>query len=75
MCASCKHTDKHSRQCGQYNKEFGGSYQLVTGIFGLASGGLMGTGLGQGHPSITPIANSDYIYMGDSVPTGLLRSD
>ena len=22
----------------------------------------MGTGLGQGHPSITPIANSDYIY-------------
>ena len=28
----------------------------------LASGGLMGTGLGQGHPSITPIANSDYIY-------------
>ena len=34
----------------------------TTGIFGLASGGLMGTGLGQGHPSITPIANSDYIY-------------
>ena len=22
----------------------------------------MGTGLGQGHPSLTPIANSDYIY-------------
>ena len=37
-------------------------YQLVTGIFRPASGGLMGTGLGQGHPSLTPIANSDYIY-------------
>jgi len=52
----------HPFDAAQYNKEYGGSYQLVTGIFGLASGGLMGTGLGQGHPSITPIANSDYIY-------------
>ena len=52
----------HPFSAAQYNKEYGGSYQLVTGIFGLASGGLMGTGLGQGHPSITPIANSDYIY-------------
>ena len=52
----------HPFDSAQYNKEYGGSYQLVTGIFGLASGGLMGTGLGQGHPSLTPIANSDYIY-------------
>ena len=52
----------HPFDSTQYNKEYGGSYQLVTGIFGLASGGLMGTGLGQGHPSLTPIANSDYIY-------------
>ena len=43
----------HPFSAAQYNKEYGGSYQLVTGIFGLASGGLMGTGLGQGHPSIT----------------------
>ena len=52
----------HPFDSTQYSKEYGGSYQLVTGIFGLASGGLMGTGLGQGHPSLTPIANSDYIY-------------
>ena len=36
----------------QYTKSPGGSWQLVTGIFGLASGGMLGTGLGQGHPSL-----------------------
>jgi cell division protein FtsW (lipid II flippase) len=39
----------------------GGSYQLVTGMFGLAHGGLLGTGLGQGMPNVTPLANSDFI--------------
>ena len=39
----------------------GGSYQLVQGIFGLANGGLIGTGLGQGRPDITPVPQSDYI--------------
>ena len=39
----------------------GGSYQLIEGIFGLAHGGLIGTGWGQGRPHITPLAHSDYI--------------
>ncbi|BDV29361.1 FtsW/RodA/SpoVE family cell cycle protein [Microbacterium terricola] len=39
-----------------------GSYQLVQGIFGLAHGGFIGTGLGQGRPYITPVAESDYIF-------------
>ncbi|PJJ65276.1 FtsW/RodA/SpoVE family cell cycle protein [Compostimonas suwonensis] len=39
----------------------GGSYQLVQGIFGLANGGLIGTGLGQGRPDLTPVPQSDYI--------------
>ena len=40
----------------------GGSFQLVQGIFGLAQGGLIGTGLGQGRPYLTPVAESDYIF-------------
>ena len=38
------------------------SFQLVNGIFGLAQGGLIGTGLGQGRPYLTPLAQSDYIF-------------
>lgn len=39
----------------------GGSFQLVQGLFGLAHGGVIGTGLGEGLPQITPVSQSDYI--------------
>lgn len=44
-----------------YNREIGGSYQVVQGLFGMAYGGIMGQGLGQGRPTIVPYAESDFI--------------
>ena len=50
----------------------GGSYQLVQGMFGLAAGGLIGTGLGRGRPDITPLAESDYIIAALGEELGLV---
>ena len=50
----------------------GGSYQLVQGIFGLAQGGLIGTGLGQGRPYLTPLSQSDYILASLGEELGLV---
>ncbi|KFI60062.1 FtsW/RodA/SpoVE family cell cycle protein [Bifidobacterium gallicum] len=55
-----------------YNRYPGGSAQIVSGLFGLAAGGLLGTGLGQGHPSITPLANSDFIFASLGEELGLV---
>lgn len=39
----------------------GTSEQLVRGLFGMASGGLFGTGWGQGNPQSVPFSYSDFI--------------
>ncbi len=37
------------------------AFQIVQGLYGLAWGGLVGRGLGQGNPEITPYSYSDFI--------------
>jgi cell division protein FtsW (lipid II flippase) len=55
-----------------YDRSFAGSYQLVQGLFGFANGGITGTGLGQGRPYITPVAQSDYIISAVGEELGLI---
>jgi cell division protein FtsW (lipid II flippase) len=57
---------------GTLYDEVGGSFQVVNGIFGLAHGGLFGTGLGQGRPDITPAASSDFIVASLGEELGLV---
>ncbi|QJC21144.1 FtsW/RodA/SpoVE family cell cycle protein [Arcanobacterium buesumense] len=61
----------HALDNDVYNAEFG-SYQLVQGWFGMASGGLFGTGLGEGSPANSFAANSDFIIASLGEELGLV---
>jgi cell division protein FtsW (lipid II flippase) len=54
-----------------YNDKFGGSYQLMQGLFGMGTGGILGKGLGQGRPDIVPYANTDFIVAAIGEELGL----
>ncbi|WP_269937638.1 FtsW/RodA/SpoVE family cell cycle protein [Arthrobacter sp. HY1533] len=49
-----------------------GSGQIVSGLFGMANGGLLGTGFGQGAPYSIPLANSDMIIASIGEELGLV---
>nr|WP_184888541.1 FtsW/RodA/SpoVE family cell cycle protein [Sphaerisporangium siamense] len=49
----------------------GGSAQLMEGLFGMGSGGVLGTGLGQGHPDLIPLSFSDFIFTATGEELGL----
>ncbi len=39
----------------------GRGYQNVQALFGMADGGVLGSGIAEGHPDLVPYANSDFI--------------
>lgn len=46
--------------------------QINNGIFGLANGGLVGTGLGEGRQDVVPFAQSDFIFTSMAEELGLV---
>ncbi len=52
-----------------YNDE---GYQIVQGLIAIASGGLLGSGLGLGMPGVIPAAHTDYIFAVVSEEFGLI---
>ena len=37
-------------------------YQIVEGLYSISSGGMLGSGLGNGYPRFVPVPTSDYIF-------------
>lgn len=50
----------------------GKGYQIVQSLFAIASGGLVGTGLGLGYPKFIPEVHTDFIFAALTEEMGLL---
>ncbi len=55
----------------QGQNPFGNAFQLVQGLYGMASGGLFGKGLGAGQPYLTPLVQSDLVISAFGEEIGL----
>jgi cell division protein FtsW (lipid II flippase) len=53
---------------------YGGGYQLAQGQFAMATGGIGGTGLGQGSPQDIPFASTDFIFAAIAEELGMIGS-
>ncbi|MDA3012541.1 MAG: FtsW/RodA/SpoVE family cell cycle protein, partial [Actinomycetota bacterium] len=51
---------------------YGRGYQIVQALYGLADGGIIGTGIGQGSPNIVPEAQNDFIFAAIGEELGLI---
>ena len=49
----------------------GNAFQLVKGLEGMGSGGLLGKGLGGGQPYLTPLVQSDFVFTAFGEELGL----
>lgn len=49
----------------------GSSYQIVQSLMAIASGRVLGSGLGLGSPSVVPVAISDFIFAAIAEESGL----
>ena len=50
----------------------GAGYQLIQGLYSLADGDLIGSGIGRGMPDLIPVVESDFIFDAMAEELGLL---
>ena len=55
-----------------WSDSLGRGYQIVQSLFGLADGGITGTGLGRGNPNQVPEAQNDFIFAAIGEELGLV---
>jgi cell division protein FtsW (lipid II flippase) len=59
------------RKCAALGGHYADSGQPMRAMFSLGQGGVLGTGLGQGQPYLTPVSYADYIFTSFGEELGL----